>query len=180
MFNGSGGRVHTRVRQRMRELYEGSEAPAYLDEKAARFLSEGRMEYADLELSQRCLLDQGSELLVITWMGDPVNEALACLLTAEGLKAAPVRLGVEVGFGDRTLDDIQDVLADLSADELPSTDMLLADAANIQRQKWDWTLSPELLRWSYASLSLDLVGAQEWLKKFAMSLGNSAADRTAN
>lgn len=170
MFNGSGGRIHTRVRQKMREFYEGCDVPAYLDEAAARFLGEGREEYASLDLSKRLILPVGSEVIMLTWMGDSVNEALACLLASRGLKAVPVRLGVELSLGSRSLEELEDVLEDLSTDDVPPAHLLLDDVANIQRQKWDWALPPELLRRSYASLSLDIAGAMEWIKKAAGAL----------
>ena len=177
MFNGTGGRVHTRVRERMRELYEGVCNPPYLDEQALAFLREGRDEYERLELSHRQLIDEGSEVLITTWMGDAVNEALACLLTSKGITASIARLGVEVRTGGRSIEDIEDSLADLSIDGIPPVEVLLADVENLQRQKWDWALPPELLRQSYASLSLNIEGARGWLAKFRDSLERKAEQR---
>jgi len=38
------------------------------------------------------------------------------------------------------------------------------DASNLAREKWDWTLSPALLRISFASLNLDLPEAIAWIR----------------
>lgn len=167
MFNGGAGRVHTKVRQRMREIFQSNDVLPFLDATAQRFVSEGRKSFNQLALAERAIVDQGSQALVLTWLGDDANEALACLLTARGFKAFPSRLGVEVQRGDHSVADLEDRLADIGTEPAPSMDELLGDAANLQRQKWDWLLSPRLLRESYASSNLDLNQAMGWLKAFA-------------
>jgi ATP-dependent Lhr-like helicase len=167
LFNGSGGRVHTRVRQKMRSLYESDQALPFLDSAAQRFLDEGRAMYASLGLSERWCLDQGAQALLVTWLGDAANEAISCLLLSRGVRAVPTRLGVEVTRGARSLDEVLDLLVDISVDEVPPLNVLLADAKNLLRQKWDWSLSPDLLRMSYASLNLDMETATKWLREQA-------------
>lgn len=164
LFNGGGGRVHTRVRQRMRELYSGSQTLGFLDETAQRFLEEGRETYRPLDLDERLLLDQGSHALLMTWLGDGANEALACLLMSRDIHAAAGRLGVEITRGHRTLEDIEDALVDIGSEPAPPLDELLSKVGNLERQKWDWLLSPQLLRVTYASLNLDLDEALIWLR----------------
>lgn len=164
LFNGGGGRVHTRVRQRMRELYlEPSELP-FLDGTARRFLDEGREAFGTLQLRDRVLLDQGSQAILLTWLGDSANEAIACLLMSRGLQASTGRLGVEIQRAGRSLDEIEDLLIDIGLDDAPSIDELLEKASNLARQKWDGLLSARLLRESYASSNLDLSEALTWLR----------------
>lgn len=119
VFNGGAGRVHTKVRQRMRDIYERKAPAPFLDAIGNRFVSEGQDAYAQLELNQRLLLDQGNTALVLTWLGESANEALACIMMARGFKAATGRLGVEITKSDKTLDEIEDVLADTALDRLP-------------------------------------------------------------
>lgn len=163
LFNGVGGRVHTAVRQRMRSLYESSQDRPYLDSTAQRFMDEGRTAYAGLKLSERWLLDQGAHCVLVTWLGDAANEAIVCLLLFHGIKAAPIRLGVEITKDGQAMDGIVDQLIDIGKAEAPSLDMLLAHAKNLLRQKWDWSLPRGLLQISYASLNLDIVEANHWL-----------------
>lgn len=163
LFSGGTGRVHTKVRRRMRDIYEGAPFAPFLDPTARRFVSEGQVAYADLELGQRLLLDQGSTVLVLTWLGDSANEALACLMGARGFHANAGQLGIEITKSGRTLVEIEDGLADAALEAPPSIDDLLLNAQNLARQKWDGLLSPRLLRISYASLSLDLGEAVDWL-----------------
>jgi ATP-dependent helicase Lhr and Lhr-like helicase len=165
LFSGGAGRTHTRVRQRMRELLESTAVPPYLDEVAKRFLAEARANYAARGLASKFLVDQGSEVLLLTWLGDAANEALACILMRCGFTATAGGPGVEVLKGQHAAQDILDVLADAGVDETPPLDMLLADVANLQREKWDWALPPPLLRKAYASQYLDLDEAADWVRR---------------
>lgn len=165
LFSGGAGRVHTLVRQRMRDLYEGRVQAPFLDPTASRFVHEGQAAYARLDLGQHRLLDQGNVALLPTWLGDGANEALACLIMARGFKATAVRLGVEIAKVDRTLDHIEDALTDMASIPVPSMEELLAKAGNLARQKWDGFLSPRLLRVSYASLYLETGEAMAWLSR---------------
>lgn len=164
LFNGGGGRVHTRVRQRMRELYSSASSVPFLDATAQRFLEEGRETYQRLELDKRLMLDQGGQSILVTWLGDGANEALACLLMSRGMHASAGRIGVEITKGDRALEEIADVLVDIASEPAPSLDRLLAKAGNLQRQKWDWLLSPALLIVSYSSLNLNIDEALDWIR----------------
>ncbi len=164
LFSGGAGRVHTRVRQRMRQLLESTEVPLYLDEVAKRFLAEARANYAERGLADAFVVDQGSETLLLTWLGDATNEALACLLQRRGFKASAAGPGVEVMKGAHSADDIVDALVDAGVDESPPLDVLLAEVKNLQREKWDWTLPDPLLRRAYASLYLNLDEALAWAR----------------
>lgn len=164
LFNGSGGRVHTRVRQRMRELYAGSEPVPFLDTTGQRFLDEGRTAFRVLALSDRVLLGQGTHCILLTWLGDSANEAIVCLLAARGLQASAGRLGVEIQRTGKDLSEIESVLADIGAQPAPPIDDLLAKANNLARQKWDTLLSPHLLHETYASSNLALGEAIAWLR----------------
>ena len=166
LFTGGSGRIHTRVRQRMRELLESAEVPPYLDVVAQRFLAEGRTNHAARGLAEALLVDQGGEVLLLTWLGDATNQAVACLLQRRGFNASPAGPGVEVLKGDHSTEDILDALIDAGIDEPPPLDDLLADVKNLQREKWDWALPDQLLRRSYASLHLNLDEALTWTRTF--------------
>jgi len=163
LFSGGHGRTHTRVRQRMREILESTEVPAFLDPVAKRFLEEGRRNYQQLGLSNRILFDQGTELQILTWRGDATNEAIACLLRYRGFNANVAGPGVEVSLQERTTSDVLKALRLAATEEIPPVEELLSDTSNLLREKWDWALPHPLLRRSYASLNLNLCEAQQWL-----------------
>ncbi|RTY19803.1 DEAD/DEAH box helicase [Stenotrophomonas geniculata] len=165
LFNGTGGQVHTQVRLKMRGLYQQEIKPDFLDPTAARFLQEAQKAYRQLGLDGKVLLDQGSDALLLTWLGDSANEAIACLLNAQGFTSQAGRLGVEISKGARSLDDVIRVLGRVAKMPLPSPETLLHSANNLVTQKWDGLLPPRLLRRSYASLKLDLEEATAWLAR---------------
>lgn len=165
LFNGTGGQVHTQVRQKMRGLYQQEIKPDFLDPTAARFLQEAQSAYRQMSLDGKVLLDQGSDALLLTWLGDAANEAIACLLNAQGFTSQAGRLGVEISKGARSLDDVIKVLGRVAKMPLPSPETLLHSANNLVTQKWDGLLPPRLLRRSYASLKLDLEEATAWLAR---------------
>lgn len=165
LFSGGAGRTHTRVRQRMRQLLESTEVPPpYLDEVARRFLAEARANYAARNLASGFVVDQGQQVLLLTWLGDAANEALACLLLRRGFIATAGGPGVEVQKGKHSTENVLDVLVDAAVDETPPLDLLLTNVRNLQREKWDWALPDTLLRRAYASLYLDLDEALAWAK----------------
>lgn len=169
LFSGGVGRTHTRVRQRMRQLLESCELPSFLDETAKRFLAEAQEFYARMDLANKVVLDQGREVLLLTWLGDSANEAIACLLIRRGFTATPSGPGVEVHKGEHTTEEILDALIDAGIDEPPPLDMLLADVKNLQREKWDWALPEGLMRKAYASQYLNLEEALGWAKRLPVS-----------
>lgn len=163
LFNGSGGQVHTQVRQTMRRLYQQELEPVFLDPTASRFLQEAQSAYFHLGMDGKLLLDQGSNLLLLTWLGDSANEAIACLLNAQGFVSQADGLGVDISKGGRSLDDVIKVLGRIARTPAPSPETLLHSANNLTTQKWDGLLPTRLLQRSYASLRLDLEEATSWL-----------------
>jgi len=164
LFSGGAGRTHTRVHQRMRQMFESSDVPPFLDEVARRLLAEGRANYAERNLANDFVVDQGREVVLLTWLGDAANEALACLLRRRGYLANAAGPGIEVVKRDSGIEGIVDALIDAAVDELPPLDMLLADVRNLQREKWDWALPDTLLRKAYASLYLNIEEALSWAR----------------
>jgi ATP-dependent helicase Lhr and Lhr-like helicase len=166
LFNGGSGRTHTKVRQRMRELLESPEAPpAFLDATAKRFLEEARANYFSLRLDKDFVVDQGREVMLMTWLGDAANEAVACILRFKGLTAHATEVGVEVRKFERTTTELLDAVQDAGSDDLPELDVLLEDAKNLRREKWDWALPDGLMRKAYASLFLNIDEGLKWLKE---------------
>ena len=100
----------------------------------------------------------------MTWLGDAANEAIACLLSCHGFPANAAGPGVEVRKGQRSIRELFKALGDLATEDVPDLSILLADAKNLLREKWDWALPDWLLRKAYASLYLDFDEAMAWIK----------------
>ncbi|GAB6196716.1 DEAD/DEAH box helicase [Lysobacter xanthus] len=165
LFSGGVGQVHSRVRQTMCELYQGVGTIPFLDATANRFLEEGRGGFKTLGLERTVLIDQGAHVQLVTWEGDAVNEAIARWLTSRDVRSYANRLGVEVERAERSVRELTETICDVAKLPIPEVETLLHDAANLTREKWDHLLSPSLLRRSYASLHLDIEGAERWLAR---------------
>lgn len=168
-FNNGQGRVHSKVRRRMRELLSRSDAPAFLDPVAARLLEQGRGEFRRLALDQRLTVPTATGLMLLTWLGDAANEALVCLLERRGIASENQGIGVGIISGAGAESDVLDPLIDAAAEPPPPPAILLARAKNLQREKWDWALPRSLLERSFASQLLDLDEALNWVSKIASS-----------
>jgi ATP-dependent helicase Lhr and Lhr-like helicase len=88
MFGGEPGQVHDRVRQRMRDVYRGTDRPAYLDPPAADLLAEGRATFQRFNLADRIALEYGADTLLFLWGGDRRLNTLATMLTQRGLRVS--------------------------------------------------------------------------------------------
>lgn len=163
-FDAGTGKVHSAVRQRMRVIYEGKEPITFLDEAANKHLTQGRETYARMELTSRCLTEHGPELILWTWLGDDVNEALATFLRYGTLQAQADGPGISIHKSSLSTESIVTILKRLKETGLPSIDDLLHDAKALRREKWDWALPDHLLRASYTSLNLNLLAAVGWLR----------------
>ncbi|WP_322995789.1 DEAD/DEAH box helicase [Castellaniella sp.] len=164
LFSGASGRTHTVVRQEMRRILESTERLSYFDTVAQRLLDEGRDAYRQRGLAEHFLIDQGGQVVFLTWRGDATNEALACLLRQQGYHAYPAGPGVEVIKGGKSTNDVKVALLDTAFDGIPSLQVLLDGATNLHREKWDWALPESLLKAAYSSLYLDFRGALSWIK----------------
>ena len=159
MFESGQSMVHDRIRQEMRAVLAETDAVAFLDQTAQQLLQEARDHYKRAGLQALQVIPRGAELELLTWRGDWVNDALALLLTQRGLAANNDGLVISVSGGSK--DKVIQVLRDISQLEALDPVVLLADAENTIREKWDWAMPDEMARRSFASLCLDLEGARD-------------------
>jgi ATP-dependent Lhr-like helicase len=163
-FGSGKGMVHDKVRQKMRELYEGTAELEFLDATAKRLMEEGRRTYLRYNLAKQSLINFDGDHLLLTWQGDARNEAIAMFFRMKGLPVARYGAVLEI---DRLAADLPMILKAIEAMtdmETPSPAILLADAFNLCQEKWDWALPLSLLHSSFASLKLDILGAHDWIK----------------
>lgn len=164
-FDSGAGKVHSAIRQRMRLLYEGTEPIPFLDSAANKHLAQGREAYRQMSLSDRYWTEHGTEVMLWTWLGDDVNEALAAILRHGTLQAQSDGLGVTIQKGAMSITALLSTLQRTKEMRTPDIDDLLHDAKALRKEKWDWALPDSLLRTSYASLNLDLRSASRWLQE---------------
>ncbi|MBB5367129.1 MULTISPECIES: DEAD/DEAH box helicase [unclassified Janthinobacterium] len=166
-FTSSGGQLHAKIRERMRELYRSTEVPRFLDADAVRLLQEGRDSYARFGLDQRLLLTQGGAIFLLTWLGDQQNEALAAVLRRAGFTVAIKGTMIEIFATGTSVQRVAACLLAFASQALPDAQALLEGAYNLRREKWDWALPEHLLKKSFASLQMDIAGAHAWAQEQA-------------
>lgn len=170
LFSGDGGRSHARVHQRMRELLTDSAILPYLDPQAQELLEQGRSAYRDMGLATNWLIRGGADAMVLTWLGDDANEAIALMLSSHHWQVDRGGIGVTVHLGARSIEALTtDVLA-IAGATAETVDSALRQAKNLEREKWDPLLDSELLARNFASRFLNVEAARAW----AMDLPGSA------
>ena len=88
-FGGTGGQVHDRIIETMRDVLADKEIPAYLDSVAAGLLEGARSEFLRLNLNKRSICSLGEKsALVATWTGTVKTTTLALLLRNMGYTAS--------------------------------------------------------------------------------------------
>ena len=156
-FGGSGAVVHDRVRQEMRAVYLGDDAPPFLDPEAQGLLAEARAEFRRLELNERAMVPWERGTLWFPWAGDRVLGTLQLQLRACGIPANVETAVLRMEGG--TPAELQAVFSAL-AKAGPADGRKLAEAvANKHIEKHHVWLSDALLAADYASGRLDVEGA---------------------
>lgn len=161
-FAGGGADVADLVRQRMREIYESSVVPAYLDRPAQLLLDEGRTSYRRLGLHRRHVLGWGADTLLFPWRGDRVMNTILVMLTDAGLEVA--QDGVALTIHGATVDEVLASVRVVLTRGVPEAAELAAEVNNKERQKYDRFLSSRLQAVGYASFALDVDGAWNALR----------------
>lgn len=165
LFLGSERTLHTRVRGRMRSLYESDDELPYLDEVAQRFIVEGRAAYHRFSLASRSLFYWSGEWHLCTWLGHCGNEAISARLRRFGLDAGLGPLGCRIVNAEFDDTKLAARLREIATAPTPTTEALLKDAKNLDREKWDHALPHGLRERNHASLFLDCEEAENWLRK---------------
>lgn len=163
-FNKGHGRVHTKVRQRMRQLLTRVDVPTFLDPMAAQLLAQGRSEFRRAGLDGVLTVPTSTGLVLLTWLGDAANDAIVCLLERAGIASENEGVGVGIISGAATESEVLNPLIDAASEPPPPPEHLLARAKNLQREKWDWALPSSLLQRSFASQLLDVEQALAWVR----------------
>ena len=168
MFESGHAMVHDRIRQEMRKVLAESEAIPFLDPEAHQLLQEGRDHYRRAGLKTEQVIQRGTELELLTWRGDWVNDALALLLTQRGLPTNNEGLLLRLSRGSK--DKLIEALRSIAAMEHLDPISLLTGTKNTLREKWDWAMPDEMAKRSFASLCLNLEGARDAARELCTSV----------
>lgn len=162
--SAAGPDLHSKVREKMREVLCGDSAPAYLDSRAKEMLSMARVTAQELGLQKDRVVSNGQELVWLTWTGTAINR------TAWGLCGYYAGLNVEdcgigLTFRGTTEEDMQKAFRRIVEDP-PAVEELAAFFAVRVREKYDCFLSDEMKSLVFSRNCLDLGGAISLLSDF--------------
>lgn len=162
-FEGTGGKVHDRVREEMRQVLLGDTPIPFLDQQAAALLSEARENFHRFGLDAQAVIIAGGGVRIFPWKGDWVMDTLTLALERRGYKVENEGLCLKLREAD--LDSVSDMLFDLSEGAFPTEDELAGEILNKVQEKWDWLLTDELLSRNYVSHNLDIAGAKRYFSE---------------
>jgi ATP-dependent Lhr-like helicase len=160
-FFSPGGRLHSEIRREMRRIYESSERVPYADATAMRLIEEGRSAYIANKLDTEDIVQSGAAVFLFSWLGDDVNEALGAIFRWSGFNV--YLEGLCIIFSNTTKESVIACIQRLKRMRKPKLNILLEEAENLEKEKWDWALSRTLLEKTYESAYMDLAAAWDWL-----------------
>jgi ATP-dependent Lhr-like helicase len=129
----------------------------FLDATAMAQLREARSAYRRVGLERDALIQTGKAVQLFTWQGDWVNDTLAVMLIARGLRATSEGLSINVLQAE--VESVRLALHDVGHQPPPRAEEVAAVVQNKLREKWDGLLPDGLLCKNYASSELDVEGA---------------------
>lgn len=168
-FMGTESPVSDGVRARMREVYTGTDVPAYLDDAARILLEEARSSFGDLGLRRSPVHAYEDDLCVFAWRGDVVIDTVCQLLRRYGMTAS--RSGCALLVRDATPERLAETAGRLLRDPRPDAVELAAEARDKAVDRYDAYLPEELLNRAHAARALDVPGAFEVLAELADRTG---------
>ena len=168
-FNGGAGPLHDQVVARMRLILAGSDVPGFLDRAAAKMLASARGAFVEMNLGTRTVVDVGTGVILLPWVGTRRLDTLAAALLAMNYKPAVRRHFVEVDDCDSVR--IMRTLARIARGDHPDGAGIAAAVPSPAMAKFDALLSPELIREVVLAERLDIA----LLAKTAATLSDTSA-----
>ncbi len=171
-FLGGGIAVSDRVRAKMLSIYESGDVPQWLNSTARELLAEGRAVFHRLGLPDSALLVEGSDLLLLPWMGDRSLFTAAIALQQHGREASID--GPIIRVHQTRVKELADTLDELLSQGAPQPEELAAQIQNNAIDKWDWVLDATMAAEAAGTRQLDVTAGWNLLGRVASSIADSA------
>lgn len=157
-FGGTGGAIHDRIVNEMREVLLRTDRPVYLDATAAALLEEARSEFRRLgfEQSPICVISTRHSLIA-TGVGTVRTSTLALALRAKGYNVMPHDGFLDVRW-PQSIPPVEEALETIARSGPISAEEVVSSDSNLSTEKFHRYLSPELLLEDAASGRLDVGG----------------------
>lgn len=159
-FGGGGPDRHPMIDQKMFEIYQFDDIPAYLDKTAQTLLNEARFNFSKLNLGKSSILPYGEETLIFPWRGSAFNNALGLIFRHAGFRIEIGKLYVSVRGAE--IKDFKEIIHTLASGKCPGKIELARVSANLTMGQYDWFLTDDLLVQQLASTLPDSSYFKEW------------------
>jgi ATP-dependent Lhr-like helicase len=160
VFLGSGGMIHRRIAEKMRDVLDGDTVPGYLHEDAAKLLGAARIYAAKLGILNKTWIENASGCLVFPWTGTKGMTTLALCARQEGLEIDVRQLSINYRVDAKTLCDHLTKVEERQFDAISLATSISAK----YRDKFDEFLPEELLDLSNSRRSLSMEDAADAAK----------------
>lgn len=162
ILDGSGGRIHNGVREKMFELYNGDEIPRYLNKTAVRHFEEGRRVFHELDLHRKQYIMGLDGIYLFPWKGDRIMHTITQMLKMQGIAAK--KHGAYIHLPRSSIKAFTLAVTTILNTRLPTETELAASIGNLEYEKYDCYLCSELLKLGYGYRNFDIEGAVEFFK----------------
>jgi ATP-dependent Lhr-like helicase len=170
-FTGTGGEVHPRIREKMKQVLADANRYKYLDDVAASLLEDARQETRRTGICDRPFINLGPQRTAfMTWTGTRIQETLQAFLKHRGISCADRWIALEFRAD---IDGTRRLLADAAKARCESV-QVAGLLPTRERRRYDWLFTDELLDISNALGYLDLEGAAAVLASAAKGQGPMA------
>ncbi len=164
-FGGSGGLIHDKVVEKMREIFESRDVPIYLDQHAIKILGDARSQYHRLGLNNGAICEIGERnRLIATWAGTVKTSTLALALRAKGYRATVHDGVIEVNYGTN-VDSVETSLRQIASSKAVDFGNIVSPGQNLIVEKYDRYLGKQLLLEEAIQSRIDLDALPALAKK---------------
>jgi ATP-dependent Lhr-like helicase len=164
---GQGPDIHTRIRQKMREVLFSDKVPLYLDPKAGELLEYAREVAINAKLDERDIYKEGSNIIWFTWTGSRINRTLMGLGRFYG-ELNVLDDGIALTFEDASIEEIKMKYRGFLK-RCPPAEELAVYFPTLIQEKFDEYLSDGILAQVFAHNYLDINGALNLIVKLINS-----------
>jgi ATP-dependent helicase Lhr and Lhr-like helicase len=164
VLDGSSGKIHDGVREKMFELYCADNiVPKYLNKEASKHFIEGQKVFHDLNLIENYYIVGTEGIYLFPWKGDKIMHTIVQILKLNGIKAK--KIGSYILLPLTSSLSFKDTVNTILNSPKPTENELSVTVTNLEHEKYDNFLDPELLCLGYGLRNFDVEGAFEFFNK---------------
>ena len=160
-FVGGGQVIHDIIRQEMYRLYASEETPVFCNKDALRLFEEGRHIFDELRLKSMPMMQLGTTVHILPWLGDKTVNTITMLLRFAGLKADCFSGIIDVR--DTDIAACRQAFKNILSAPRPEGWKLASNVPNTFIEKHDAIVPKELRDLNYAARFFDIAGAWRWM-----------------